>query len=146
MPHHLAPAPPPALQADQLGNVNVSRFGSGRAPGCGGFIDISQTSRAVVYMGTFTSGGLKVQVSGGVCCGGCTQRRVRCCRGSGGARLCQQQAWTAAWVVALQQLSLWCCETQRMLQCACVLLVSELMPVWAVLSVGPSLLYCAPNQ
>lgn len=50
------------MQADQLGNVNVSRFGSGRAPGCGGFIDISQTSRAVVYLGTFTSGGLKVQV------------------------------------------------------------------------------------
>ena len=51
-------------ECDARGSVNASRFGA-RAPGCGGFIDISQNSRKVVFMGAFTGGGLKAAIHAG---------------------------------------------------------------------------------
>jgi propionate CoA-transferase len=51
-------------QIDAAGNVNVSKF-NGKSVGCGGFIDITQHARRVVYVGSMTTGGLKVTASGG---------------------------------------------------------------------------------
>ena len=49
---------------DQVGNVNVHRF-NGKIAGTGGFIEISQNSRKVVFCGTLTAGGLKVSFADG---------------------------------------------------------------------------------
>ncbi len=51
-------------EADSLGSVNSSKFGS-RAVGCGGFIDITQPAKKVVFLGTFTAGGLEVGIADG---------------------------------------------------------------------------------
>ena len=56
-------------ECDPTGSVNVSRFmdksGRERRPGAGGFINLTQGAKNVIFCGTMTAGGYKAEVNDG---------------------------------------------------------------------------------
>jgi len=51
-------------EVNQKGDNNVGKFGP-KIPGCGGFINISQSTPKVVFCGAFTAGGTKYEIGNG---------------------------------------------------------------------------------
>lgn len=51
-------------QIDQFGNVNVSKFNN-IVPGCGGFIDITHTTKKLVFCGNFSAVGTDIRIEDG---------------------------------------------------------------------------------
>lgn len=51
-------------EVNAKGDINVGRFGP-KNPGCGGFINISQNTQKVVFCGSFTAGGLELEIGNG---------------------------------------------------------------------------------
>ena len=53
-----------AVEIDPVGSVNISRFAD-RIVGIGGFVNISQNAKTVVFAGTFTAGNLEIRTGDG---------------------------------------------------------------------------------
>lgn len=51
-------------EVDKEGNVNVSKFGT-RVTGPGGFVNITQSTKKIVFMGTFTTNNLDEEIKDG---------------------------------------------------------------------------------
>ena len=54
-----------ALEVDAEGSVNVTALGGGRFAGVGGFVNITQSAKRVVFACTFRADGLEVDANGG---------------------------------------------------------------------------------
>jgi propionate CoA-transferase len=53
-----------AAEIDKQGNVNVSKF-AGRTVGPGGFVNITQSTQNIVFVGTFMAGKVKQEIKDG---------------------------------------------------------------------------------